>query len=337
MAGFLFDVFTLSRIDDPFTIAQQVVYLILLSLYVALEFREEKKPIQVPERFKKIWSFHTEAAHFIFGSLLSLYTLFYFKSASLISAGFFMIVIAAILVANEFEAVKRLGPAVRVALLSFCLTSFFAAIVPMILGFIGMIPFLIAIGLTILWLYLLRKFVNRILGEPSDDRAWTVGAVVQGILLTLYVLRAIPPIPLSANFLGIYHEVRAKDGKFELLYDRPFWKIWQRGDQTFKARPGDKIYAFASVFSPSGVQDQIRVRWSYHDPRSGWQKADAIPISVRGGREQGFRGFAFKQNYTPGDWRVSLETSDGREFARLGFTVVPDTSTERRTYYVDVQ
>jgi hypothetical protein len=337
VAGFSFDVLMVNRVDDPITIVQQLVYLTLLSLYTVLEFREAKSPLSVHVKFQKLWSFRNEAAHFLFGTLLNVYALFYFKSASLISAAAFMAIVVVVLIAKEFEAVKSRGPAVRIGLLSFCLTSFFASLTPIAFGFIGIVPFAAAVGLALIWIWALRTLVHKFLGEPVDSRHWAAGVTIQAALLILYFFHAIPPVPLSAKFVGIYHEIRQHDDKYELLYDRPFWKIWQRGDQTFRARPGDKIYAFASVFSPNRVKDEIRIRWSFHDPRTGWQPADSIPILIKGGRDEGFRGFAYKQNYQEGDWRVSLETSDGREFARLGFTIVNDTTQDRRTYFVDVK
>ena len=42
------------------------------------------------------------------------------------------------------------------------------------------------------------------------------------------------------------------------------------------------------------------------------------------------RAIAYKQNYSPGDWEITVETSDGREVGNLGFTVVLDESTGPR-------
>ena len=101
------------------------------------------------------------------------------------------------------------------------------------------------------------------------------------------------------------------------------WKFWQAGDQSFAAQPGDTMTVFAAVFSPARFDDTVYIRWQRHDARTGWQESDRIPINITGGREGGFRGFTTKQNYTPGDWRVTLETRDGREISRLYITVTP--------------
>jgi hypothetical protein len=46
---------------------------------------------------------------------------------------------------------------------------------------------------------------------------------------------------------------------------------------------------------------------------------DSIPIRIVGGREQGFRGYGLKSNYQPGEWKVQVETTDGREIGRVYF------------------
>ena len=60
---------------------------------------------------------------------------------------------------------------------------------------------------------------------------------------------------------------------------------------------------------------RINIRWVYDHPKMGWTSSDVIPLTVTGGREQGFRGSAYKSNWRVGDWRVEVETEDGRTFA----------------------
>jgi hypothetical protein len=56
-----------------------------------------------------------------------------------------------------------------------------------------------------------------------------------------------------------------------------------------------------------------------------------VPIAVTGGREAGFAGVSFKQNWRSGDWRVIVESIDGREIGRRTFSVRadPDPSQSR--------
>ena len=44
-------------------------------------------------------------------------------------------------------------------------------------------------------------------------------------------------------------------------------------------------------------------------------------MTITGGRDKGFRGYAFKSNYSSGKWRVLVETKGGREIGRINFKI----------------
>ncbi len=134
--------------------------------------------------------------------------------------------------------------------------------------------------------------------------------------------------------MGVYHDVKKVDGKFQLTRTRPAWKFWQSGDQDFLARPGDKLYFYTRVFSPGDFATKLNIRWLRYE-KNGWQAWDAIPLPITGGREEGFRAHAVKSNYAPGEWRVQVETEDGREMGRLYFTILEDAGTEERELQVE--
>jgi hypothetical protein len=68
---------------------------------------------------------------------------------------------------------------------------------------------------------------------------------------------------------------------------------------------------------------------------NGWQTTDKIPLRVTGGRVGGYRGHASKGNYTAGDWRVAVETTDGREIGRIPFTIVQSDESGARNFKVE--
>ena len=61
--------------------------------------------------------------------------------------------------------------------------------------------------------------------------------------------------------------------------------------------------------------------FGFYESNRGWTSTDKIPMKVSGGRKEGYRGFSTKQNYQAGDWKISVETSDGREIGRIYFKV----------------
>jgi hypothetical protein len=152
-----------------------------------------------------------------------------------------------------------------------------------------------------------------------------------------YLLRIIPPVPLSLTHVGIYHNVEKMTDSYKLTSTRSRWRFWEHGDQTFDAKPGDRIYCFFSIFAPGGFSETVKVRWLQRHELSGWTPADAVPVAIAGGRDLGYRGFTYKQNFKPGDWQVRIETSDGREVGRIALTVRDDMSIDERSEHVEIR
>lgn len=351
-AGFLFDILTLSRIDDVVTLVQQGIYLVLLGALMVLDERYRAGLAAPPRWLAQAWRFCEDAIHFLFGSLLSSFTLFYLKSSSGFASLLFMTILGALLVANELPRVRELGPLVRFALLSLCVTSYGALLLPILLGSIRRWMFVTAVVLACLAMGLCARVLSRWTGDaPSVRRRVAVPALgMQAILVVAYFAGAIPPVPLSVQFIGIYHEVVPPGGQavpeggdpptgrtYELRHQRPWWRVWHHGDQDFAARPGDTVYCFARVFAPRGFRDAIYIRWLWKSREAGWQDRGRTQLDILGGRGDGFRTFATKKNYQLGRWRVEIETDDGRDIGIIKFDLVSDLSSGERTFHVDRQ
>ncbi len=338
--GFLFDVVMLSRIDDLWTLAQQAIYLMICGALIGLELVEAARPLEIPRWAGRFWHHREELLHFLMGSLLSGYALFFFKSASALSSFIYVAGLMALLILNEFKRFKKSQAKVHVAFLSLCLISYFVSLSPILLGFIGTLPFLGAIaGSSLVGYGYFRALEPRLKARPEVLRTHFLYPFIGVHLLFtgLYFAHAIPPVPLSVSYLGIYHGIARTEDGYLLTSTRPSWKFWQNGDQSFLARPGDAVFCFARIFSPTRFRDRLQVRWLYYDERRGWQSSDAIPLPIVGGRNEGYRGFTKKTNYQPGKWRVQVETLDGREIGRIGFTIEADPQTEPREERTEIQ
>lgn len=323
LAGVVFDIFTLSDIDDPLSIAQQVIYLVLVGSLLMQDFLVSQNLALPPRWLSKIWNYRDAILHFFMGSLLSLYSLFFIKSSSFWSSFLFLGVMLGLMVANELKQVQKNVINLKVGLYFICLFSFFSMIYPVVLGFVGWTPFLLATATTLLALWLCWRHLT---SKISDRKllGLKVGAPGAGVILlfvVFYVFGWIPPVPLSVQDMGVYHKVEKSNGNFTVFHEKPVWKFWETGDQDFIAEPGDAIYFFAKIFSPGRFDDSVILHWQYKDIRQGWKTTDKVPMRVTGGRKGGYRGFATKQNYSPGDWRVKVETTDGREIGRFNFQV----------------
>jgi hypothetical protein len=322
MSGFLFDVTMLPEIDEVIGYVQQAVYLMLVGAILFGELILEANSTVLPKWFEKIWNYRSAAMHFFLGTLFNIYSLFFLKSASFFSSAVFVVVLLAVILANESKSVRKMGVDVKMALYVLCLFCFFSILFPIVLGYVGWLPFFLAMLCTVAMLFLGRKFLGGRIPALWIERRFMIpgGAVILAMFL-LYQFKLIPPVPLSVKKMGVYHGLEKVDGKFILQHERPWWKFWRSGDQDFYAAPGDKIYFFAKIFSPARFDDTVTLHWWQKDAHGSWMSTDKIPMRITGGRHEGFRGFTVKQNYTNGDWCVAVETTDGREIGRMYFTV----------------
>jgi len=239
-------------------------------------------------------------------------------------------------VINEVPRLRSAGYRLRLGLYGFCVLSFLIYFIPIVLGRIDAWVFLLSLlsSATVVW-----QVTGRLV-PPDADRAVArrrLFAPAAGVLLSvaaLYVLHLIPPVPLSVQFQGIYHDVRREDGGYTLVYEeQQTWAPWRSDSRLFERRDGDRLHYFARVFAPSGFSHRVVIRWDVYDAeRSTWTTTDRIPLDVTGGRAQGFRGTAVKSNFMPGRWRVTAETEDGRAIATLSFRVEDDTGAGERRW-----
>jgi hypothetical protein len=375
-AGFLFDFFTMQRIDAWLDLAIQLAYLVGLTGLLVFQsreagnaswgptasaeasarswgpaaFAEASAPRAsarswgpalagswVPGRIVgRVWRYNVEALHFLYGGLLSAYVVLYFRSSTGARPALFLALLVGVMGLNEVPRIRRAGYSLRLGLYGFCVLSFLIYFFPIVLGRIDGWVFLLSLlsSAAVVWQ------VSRWLAAPNADRSadrQRLCAPAAGVLLfiaVLYFLRLIPPVPLSVQFQGIYHDIRREDGGYTLVYQEPPpWVFWRRDSRTFARREGDRLHYFARVFAPTGFEHRVIIRWEMLDPSSDtWTTTDRVPLDVVGGRAEGFRGFAVKSNVTAGRWRVTAETDDGRAIATLSFRVEDDAGTDEREW-----
>lgn len=335
VAGFLFDLVTMQRIDAWLDLVFQLAYLAGLTGLLVYQHREVTGRWTPGGLTARWWWYSVEALHFLYGGLLSAYVVLYVRSSTSSRPAVFVILLVGVMVVNEVPRVRGAGYRLRVGLYAFCVLSFLTYFIPIIVGRIDARVFLLSLlsSGAVVWQ------VTRWLAPGPDHVAERRGlfAPAAGVLVligALYVLRLIPPVPLSVQFQGIYHDVRRDSRGYTLIYTvPPVWAPWRRDSRPFERRGGDRLHYFAQVFAPSGFRHRVVIRWDvFHPARSTWTTTDRILLDVVGGRTDGFRGAAVKSNFMPGRWRVTAETEDGRALATLTFRVEEDTTTGEREW-----
>ncbi|MBC7741378.1 MAG: DUF2914 domain-containing protein [Bdellovibrionaceae bacterium] len=337
IAGFIFDALIVGDIDHLFSLIQQAAYLLVIATFIHYEILFRSLKWRPSGRFiVKVWEYRNLILHFFLGTLLNIYSIFYMKSSSFASSVVFLLLMIALVILNDRPMIKKSKMSVKVGLAGICLFSFISILFPLILGFVGWTPFGLSVITTAALFYLQTLLLKK--HFPDDNTlmraVFIPGMSVLGVFTLFYFLGWIPPVPLSVKEQGIYHLVEKREGQYFLSTENESWKFWNSGDQEFKARGEDKIYYYTQIYSPGRFSDQIFIQWLWKDPKKGWTKTDRIPLQIVGGRKEGFRGFAVKSNYQPGQWRVQVETSMGHEISRLGFEVIADQSSDPRPFRV---
>jgi hypothetical protein len=124
--------------------------------------------------------------------------------------------------ANEMPQIKEAGSFLRLGLYAFCVVSFLNYLLPVLFRHMGWWVFLLAwilsIGITVL---VVKKVIRY---SPPSARAWTLKASPAAVLLLIFVLyfsKLIPPVPLSVQYMGIFHGVEKHEGRYKLIYRKP--------------------------------------------------------------------------------------------------------------------
>ncbi len=331
--GFIWDSFTLTRIDRMSDNMILLGYLFLLGSSILILNLVEHNLIRnsLILRFRK---FYPLGIQFFLGGLFSSYVVFYFQSASVTKTWLFLGILFCLLISNEFLEKRLTNIYLQFSLYFLVIYSFMIFFLPVLLEKMNWLIFILS-GLVTLavmtgYLYLfIRKWV--LLKKRQYRR-------IGGIVLTLYVtinvfyfLNWIPPVPLSLKFGGIFHHVERIEGDFILTYEEPPWyNFWKKSENPYYHTGSDPVYCFTAVFAPVNLQKKIFHVWQLRSAgREKWLITDRLGFELTGGRKEGFRGYTFKKNVQPGDWRVDVRTDEDQILGRINFKIIAADSLSR--------
>jgi uncharacterized membrane protein YwaF len=323
--GFAFDSWAFGRIDRPETQAVFIVYLLVAGIAIALLHGLESRPEgrKPSDRTRAILVFVTQ---FALGALLSGFCVFYIRSASVTSSWPFLLAMAAIFIGNEYLRRYHSRLVFAALLLFFSIYSYAILLVPLLLGRIGPVVFLISGVVAVALFFVYMRALARLGHERyrGARRQVAIGMVLVTIFLNLaYFLRILPPLPLVLTDAGVYHGAKRVNGNFEVLQEQepPEWQALFGTHAILHIQPGAKLYLYNAVFAPKGLKTRIVHDWQWLNPGKGWQSQQRIAVNIAGGRDDGFRYYTTKTSPRAGQWQVNIQTFDGRAIGRVRFAV----------------
>lgn len=253
---------------------------------------------------------------FLYGSVFSALFILYFKSASHLTALAWSIGLAGLLIANEFfeHAYKRFT--LTWTLFSFCTILLFNFVIPYAIGSVSAIWFFLSVALAVMMTHFLKTAIAERVGK-----IWPTYALA-GVLVVAYIVDVIPPVPLVKRDIQVGTQLEKTALSYRLLQDAaPFWQFWRRTTDTVHLQAGETVYCISAIYAPSGFRDSLYHHWQKYDATLGWQSMSRIGFGFSGGRNEGYRGYTYKNNVSEGQWRVSVETENAHTIGTYHFDI----------------
>lgn len=257
LGGVTYDTLTVTRVDRYSENIFIMGYLIVLGFMIFAVGRHQQDRLS-DEVIQEYADYFPLVIQFLFGGLLSVYAIFYFRSTPLSVSGIYFLLIAGLLVANEFLKKRLMNLKLLLTLYLFVWFSFFVFFVPVVVGSMGTIVFLFSSFLSLIPVGSLIYFIyRRYLPEYRRDILVHSALVCTTTLLFigLYGLNLVPPVPLALEEASIYHDIQRSGDRFELTYAQNTWaeQFSLYGDQV-PWRTGETVHAYVSVFAPGACR-----------------------------------------------------------------------------------
>jgi len=332
LGGFVFDNFTLQRIDLLFENLVIIFYLVLSGGGVVLRNYLDECPPK-SKFFKKVYDFLPLFIQFAFGGLFSGFFIFYSRSVTLSSSWPFVLMLLILLIGNEFFKKQYQRMTFQMSVYFVAIFSFLIFFIPILIKNISPLAFILSGVLSLLVIYLFILGLKKIVPiKYNKSRINLRNSVVSIFILinVLYFSNLIPPIPLSLKDAGVYHNIQRVNGSYLVTDEDTKWykEIFKRDTIYLNQKEG--AYVFSSVFAPTDLNIKVVHDWQYFDEeKDEWTSTGEISFPILGGRDGGYRGFSKKENVFTGKWGVDIETERDQIIGRVRFNIEVDSANVR--------
>ncbi|MCQ2063114.1 MAG: DUF2914 domain-containing protein [Fibrobacter sp.] len=262
------------------------------------------------------------AVQFCFGSLFSALVVCYFKSSGSIASFVLVILLAILLVGNEF--LQKRYESFGVSLAFFCLlgTMFMNFTLPHLVHRIGFIWFFLSTLASLGICVAIWKISRR-------SKKVLIAPIAISVCLTVaYLMNWVPPVPLVLKHQLVCQNFEKSD--YSCDADAPdFLQKFGLKSPTVHRMPDHEVYVLSSVYAPAALKAEIEYRWYYRNPKTEkyvlTDKISSGRMVINGGREQGFRSFSRKKNIPAGRYRVETAFKDGAVIGAQTFEVFDES------------
>ncbi len=324
IGGFIVDIFTLNRIDQVFDNSILITHLLIVGVCMVFLFAKDTKYDKI-FKSSKYESIYETLMLFSFGGLFSGFVIFYTRSGSLLSAWPFVLAMLFLMLGTEFYKSFYKRITFQIVLYFIALFTHLIFFIPLIVKDVGAFWFLVSGGISIILINIYFGFLASINVEKYKSIRKNLIKyifIVFGLFNFLYFTNIIPPVPLSLKFKAVYHSVQPTDSGYLVTYESPAQISLRKRSHIYHWDGVSPVYVFTSVFSPIGFQTEIHHVWKFFDPNIGrWVTRSTIPLTIKGGRAEGYRGFSYKTNLQSGKWRVVVENKRGQALGYMNFTI----------------
>ena len=285
------------------------------------------------------------ALQFLFGGMFSALVVLYFKSSGELYTLLFVLLLAGLLVANEFLVSRYQRHHLSWAIFTLCVTMVLNFLLPHLVHSLHPAWFYLSCAISYGLVLGLRQLAHgeiRQLNLPGgrgqlhyrDHLLAMIGpTLVMLLLLLLHANRLIPPVPLVLKAQAVCHDLHYQQGTYSCqLEKQALWRRFSFAQDKISYEVDEKIYALVAVFAPDDVEVELEQRWlRWSRQEMEWQQQASVALPMKGGRQQGWRTYSYLQkSIRPGKWKVETAVKGGAVLAYKRFILQPTQVANKR-------
>lgn len=261
------------------------------------------------------------ALQFFFGGMFSALVVCYFKSSGSLGSLIMVILLATLLVGNEF--LQKKYESFGLSLTFFCLLGimFLNFTIPHLVHRIGFFWFFLSTLLSLA----MSAFVWKLSRKSAKNMVAPV--IISVLMVVAYLMNWVPPVPLVLKQQLVCQNFERADYSCDVDAPGFLQKLGLQSPSVHRL-PDHEVYVLASVYAPAALRASLEYRWFYLDPATDkYRLTDKISsgnMEINGGREKGFRSYSKKKNVPAGRYRVETAFKDGAVIGSQTFLVVDE-------------